>query len=114
METQFIHADGSHGWFEFLIQVVPDGLFLVSVDVTERKRADRALAESERRFRAMLEGIDLIAITLDERGRVQFCNDYVLRLTGWQRDEVIGQDWFKMFIPDADQTTREIFAEGIR
>ena len=68
-------------------------------DITERKQAQAAQLESERRFRDMQENIDLIAVMLDRDGRVTFCNDYLLNLTGYSRASVLGQDWFELFVP---------------
>ena len=79
----------------------------------ERKRADRVLRESERRFSEMLENVNLIAMTLDKNGIVTFCNDYLLRLTGWNREEVIGHDWFSKFVPGTDMETEQVFFEAI-
>jgi len=65
----------------------------------ERDRAEGAVRESERRFREMLETVELVAVTLDLEGRITFCNDYLLRLTGWKREEVLGRTWFDLFLP---------------
>lgn len=68
-------------------------------DIDERKRTDALLKESERRFTDLLENLQLVAVMLDREGRITYCNDYVLRLTGWRREEVMGRDWFELFIP---------------
>ena len=70
---------------------------------------EKALHESERRFTHMLSNIELISMTLDRDAKVTFCNDYLLQLTGWQRDEVIGSDWFNRFIPAGDKNVRANF-----
>jgi PAS domain S-box-containing protein len=57
------------------------------------------LNESERRFSNMLDNVDLLSLMLDREARITYCNDYLLRLTGWARDEVIGRDWFELFMP---------------
>ena len=67
-----------------------------------RRRMENALHESERRFRDMLNRIDLVAIMVDLNERIVFCDDYLLELTGWQREEVIGRNWFDLFIPEAE------------
>ena len=46
-----------------------------------------------------LENVDLIALLLDEKGNITFCNEYLSKLIGWNRQEVIGKDWFDCFIP---------------
>jgi PAS domain S-box-containing protein len=68
-------------------------------DITGRKRAEETLREAERRFRAMLENVQLAAVILDAEGRATFCNEWVLAVTGWARTDVIGQNWFEQFIP---------------
>jgi PAS domain S-box-containing protein len=76
----------------------------------ERRHAESVLRESERRFREMLENVELIAMTLDKQGTVTFCNDYLLEVTGWERDEVIGSDWFSKFLP-AELEAKRVFLE---
>jgi len=80
-------------------------------DVTERKNAEIALRESERRYRDMLSKIKLISMTLDRDARVTFCNDYLLQITGWRREEVLGSDWFERFIPPGNEGLKGAFAE---
>jgi len=40
LESEFTFNDGSIGWFEFSIQPVPEGIFILSMDITERKKAE--------------------------------------------------------------------------
>ncbi len=75
------------------------GIVVNAHDITERKRAEKALQEGERRFREILENVELIAVIIDIEGRVTFCNDYLLRLTGYSRTDVLGQNWFALFVP---------------
>ncbi|MEW6208677.1 MAG: PAS domain S-box protein [Acidobacteriota bacterium] len=84
------------------------------IDITSRKLAEERLRESERRFRDMLENVQLIALLLDREGRVTFCNDYLLNLTGYSREEMLGCDWFEVFIPDDEKRVKEEFIRGIR
>jgi PAS domain S-box-containing protein len=44
-ETEFTFPDGSTGWFDVRAQPVPEGVFVLSIDITERKRAELALRE---------------------------------------------------------------------
>jgi len=61
---------------------------------------EEALRESERRFRSLLEEVKLITGIIDKDGRLIFINDFALKLTGYKEDEVIGQDYFNIFMPE--------------
>jgi PAS domain S-box-containing protein len=105
-EVRYVRQGGEVFWGLTNVALVRDahGLparFVVQVqDVTERKRAEEALRESERRFRELLEKVQLIAVMLDTDGRATFCNDFLLGLTGWRAEEVLGQSWFDVFVPE--------------
>ncbi|MEX2244619.1 MAG: ATP-binding protein [Fimbriimonadaceae bacterium] len=81
----------------------------VWTDITERKRVSDELKESERRFREMLSNVELLAVTLDNEGKIVFCNDHCLRLTGWSLDEIVGKDWFDTFVPPPVDKVRRLF-----
>jgi two-component system, cell cycle sensor histidine kinase and response regulator CckA len=66
-------------------------------DITEKVTAQQALRDSEQRYRETLENIALIAAGIDRHGRITFVNDALLKLTGWSREDVVGQDWFDLF-----------------
>jgi PAS domain S-box-containing protein len=72
----------------------------IGIDISDQKRAEDELRESQRRFSDTLTNLDMIAVMTDFEGTITFCNDYLLRLTGWDREEAIGQNWFDMFIPE--------------
>jgi two-component system cell cycle sensor histidine kinase/response regulator CckA len=52
------------------------------------------------RFRQMADTIELIAVMLDERGHIDYCNPSLLALTRHRREAVEGQCWFDIFIPE--------------
>ncbi|MFH7325159.1 PAS domain S-box protein [Desulfurivibrio sp. C05AmB] len=64
----------------------------------ELARLNQSLRESERRFTDLLGNVEMVSIMLDREARITYCNDYLLRLTGWQPGEVIGKNWFKLFV----------------
>ena len=66
-------------------------------DITDKLAAQSALNESDQRHRETLETIALIGAGIDAHGTVTFANDFLLELTGWSRDEVVGHDWFDRF-----------------
>ncbi len=53
LENEFIYPDGSKGWFELRFNPVPEGVFILSLDISERKRAETSLAY----MNAVLRGV---------------------------------------------------------
>ena len=43
MENEFTFPSGEKGWFELSIQPVPEGIFILSIDITKRKQAEEEL-----------------------------------------------------------------------
>ena len=70
----------------------------VAQDITESKNAVRDLRESQHRFLELLNNTSLLSVMLDLDGNVTFCNEALLRLTGLQREAVIGSNWFDAFM----------------
>jgi len=68
------------------------------------------LRESDRRFSDLLQNVALISLMLDREARITYCNEYLLNLTGWRHEEVIGRSWFEVFIPPEANDAQENFA----
>jgi len=54
--------------------------------------------------------VELISMMLDREARITYCNDYLLRITGWQREELLGQNWFARFTPPENVELKDLFA----
>jgi len=48
MENEFTFPDGSKGWFDLSVQPVPEGIFILSADITDRKRAMQDIRDMNR------------------------------------------------------------------
>ena len=55
MENEFIYADGTSGWFELRIQPAPEGIFILSADITRRKQAEEKQRASEHTLKLFVE-----------------------------------------------------------
>jgi PAS domain S-box-containing protein len=61
-------------------------------DITERKRAEEALRESEERYRTILDNIEDGYFEVDIAGNFTFFNDSLCRMLGYSRDETMGMN----------------------
>lgn len=88
-------AKGTPKWWEVMISPMMDAagqverLLSISRDITERKRADEALRQSESRFRRLSESnlIGIIFWTID--GDILDANDAFLEMLGYTRDDLL-------------------------
>jgi two-component system NtrC family sensor kinase len=68
-------------------------------DITDPKRAQSTLARSEARYRNLVESASDGIVTLDANGRFTTVNQAAEIISGYRRDELVGQ-WFAPMIPD--------------
>ncbi|MFH1034526.1 MAG: PAS domain S-box protein [Pseudomonadota bacterium] len=89
----------------------------ISKDITERKRAEEALKESEERFRVISEESPLGISLLDKDGRYEYLNPAFTRMFGYTLEQIRqGEDWFRLAFPDPQyrQQTMETWLEDLR
>ena len=105
IENEFTYPDGTSAWFELNIQPVPEGIFILSLDITARKWAGETLRRSEVRFRSLVEAVEDYAIfMLDTSGYIASWNTGAERLKGYASTEIIGQPYSRFFMPEDQQS----------
>lgn len=81
-----------------------DELFVLSTirDISERRRIERDLAESEERFRLLLNGVkDYALFMLDPNGRIASWNAGAEAIFGYTTNEVLGQHFSRIHPPES-------------
>jgi two-component system cell cycle sensor histidine kinase/response regulator CckA len=81
----------------------------VARDITDRIRAEKLLRESEEKYRTVLETMEEGLFEFDLKGNTTFVNDAACRLTGYDRDELIGMDYRKRFPPETARLMKKIY-----
>jgi putative nucleotidyltransferase with HDIG domain/PAS domain S-box-containing protein len=103
MENRFEYADGGTGWFELSIQPVPDGLFILSMDITSHKLSELQAQKQMARVNA-LRKIDLAVLS-------SFDLKLTLTVSIDQIMEQLGVDAADVMLLDPSSTTLT-FAAG--
>jgi two-component system cell cycle sensor histidine kinase/response regulator CckA len=115
-------ADGSLKHVEITASYIRDAsgrpveILGVSRDATVRVEAERALRESEARFRTLIERSTDMIVLLDGEARITFWSPSATEALGWESRDLEGRAFLELIHPaDVDgaaETVRRILAEG--
>ncbi len=104
-DFKFQRQDGSDMWA--ILSSTPltgslgqfAGALAMVTDISERRRTEAVLRENDRRWRSLLDNVQLAVVGLDQNGNIEYINPFLLKLTDYTEAEVLHQSWFDYFIP---------------
>jgi PAS domain S-box-containing protein len=115
LELEYYHKDGSIKYLLTYIRGIRDGegnvtgLYGSHHDITERKKMEEALHQSEEKYRTILDEMEDGYLELDLAGNFTFVNDSTCRHSGYSREELIGSSFRKQMGKDEYGNMYNIF-----
>jgi two-component system cell cycle sensor histidine kinase/response regulator CckA len=80
-------------------------------EIEERRRAEEELRESEEKYRTILENIEEGYFEVDLAGNFTFVNDSLCRISGYNRDELIGMNNRDYTTPETAKKMYQVFSK---
>jgi PAS domain S-box-containing protein len=92
---------------------LPVGSVHILRDITRRKRAVKALQESEEKYSTLVEN-SLTGIYIDQDAKIVFANKRFAEMYGYSRDELVGMESWRLVHPEDRALTDEIRTKRLR
>jgi PAS domain S-box-containing protein len=92
----------------------PTGFYGVGRDITERKKAEAILRESEEKYRTTLHSIEEGYYEVDLAGNLAFFNDALARFSGYSKEELMGMNNRQFMTEEAAKKVFQVFSEVYR
>ncbi|MBI4750032.1 MAG: PAS domain S-box protein [Acidobacteria bacterium] len=112
IEALFVAKDGTATPYFFTGRQVPfeeqSCLVGVGIDISDRKRAERLLAESEQKYRELVEYANSIILRWDSDGRITFLNAFGQQFFGYSAEEIIGRRVIETIVPPNESGGRDL------
>ena len=117
-ETKILTKDGRERWANIYVRKVSYNeksiVLGLAFDITDLKRAEEALRESEEKFRVIFENAGVGITLVDREGRLIDCNSHFRNFVGYTKEEVIGKHWRIYTHPEDVERNLDIFEKMIK
>lgn len=116
LETEFVFPDGRVGYFQLSIEPVPEGIFVLSIDISERKKAEQIRIQTEENLKAIFDNATEGFILTDEKGIIKAFNNKVKDslLVNVSDDVKIGLSIFNLTESERQPFLGEVFDKVLK
>jgi len=122
VEWTYVRKDGTQFPVRMTINVLRDrdgdisGLLFIAMDIAVIKRSEKALKESERKYRLLVRNLPNCVYKGYLDGSIDFFDDKIEEITGYSKEEFLlrKKNWFSLVHEDDLDYTQEKFREALR
>ena len=106
---------GAFAWVETESTLIcrqgkPYAIHGVARDITQRKKAEKALACSEEKYRELVQSTNSVILRLNPQGDVMFINEFAKKFFGYTEKEIIGRNVIGTIVPKTESSGRDLAA----
>ncbi len=87
----------------FISGGIPKYILIIGEDITGRKQAEQLLIAERDRAQSYLDVAGVMIAVVDAQGIIKEINQKGCRELGYERNELIGKDWFASLVPEAER-----------
>ncbi len=123
-QREWIYLNRNHGAFPVTLTIKslrdPDdefnGFLCIATDITEKKRSEIALRESERNYRLLMNNIPNVVFKGYPDGTIEFFDDKIEAITGYPRETFLTKKikWTDLIIPEDRKPAKKLFVDALK
>ena len=110
LECHYLRKDGGEILVSLVITPLCDdkgeikGFVGVAIDITEKRRTDKIIKESEEKYRTLMENMNEVVMLVDNDDRVLFVNNKFTEVLGYTPEEIIGKIGYEVLLEAESQS----------
>ncbi|HYZ87452.1 MAG TPA: PAS domain S-box protein, partial [Bryobacteraceae bacterium] len=110
---------GTSKWWDVVVgpirgrSGVVERILAVSRDITAFREAERAVRDSEERWRTLTRTLPQLVWAATPDGEIEYVGPQLVEYSGVPESDVLGWDWLKLLHPDDCETTRRVWMDAV-
>ncbi len=121
-EWTFVRKDGGHFPVRMSVNALQDaegatsGFLLIANDISEQKRSEKALMESELNYRLLLKNLPNVVFKGYANGDIDFIDDKIEALTGYAKEEFLSgkKKWLDIVVAEDLDYVKQMFIQALK
>ncbi len=121
-EWTYLRRDGSQVPVSMSVNVLKDpddvvtGFLFTAIDISEKKRSEEALKESEKKYRLLVNNLPNTVFRGHADGSIDFFDDKIEQLTGYTKEQFLSREmtWHDLVHQEDYAYAREVFLKALK